>query len=141
MSFANSLGCKRLIAGGVMKKAVSRNFAILSLLIVVACYGYATPGPTARTHDWDNDDNRFENARVVEVTDSRISIIASDGIEHVIAVDADHTDVKRDGKIVSLKDLRVGDIVSVQLDEKNAVMFAKNIELNGNSRFVARNRR
>jgi hypothetical protein len=124
-----------------MKKAVSRNFAILSILIVVTCYGYATSKPIARSNDWDNDENRFENARVVEITDSRLSIIASSGVEHVIAVDADHTDVKRDGKIVSLKDLRVGDIVSVELDEKNAVMFAKNIELNSNSGFVARNRR
>jgi hypothetical protein len=124
-----------------MKKTASRNFAILSLLIAVTCYGYATPRPIARTHDWNNDENRFENACVVEITDSRISIIASSGIEHVIAVDSDHTDVKRDGKIVSLKDLRVGDIVSVQLDEKNPVMFAKNIELNRNSRFVARNQR
>jgi hypothetical protein len=124
-----------------MRKAVFRNLALLSLTIAISCYAHAASGRILKTQDGDNNENRFERARVVEVTDTRISIIASSGVEHVVAVDSDYTNVKRDGKIVSLKDLRVGDIVSIQLDEKNPVMFAKNIELNSDSRFVARSQR
>lgn len=78
--------------------------------------------------DSDHDtDNRMVDAKVVEVTDSRISVIARTGVEHVIAVNDTTTKVKIGGQFVSLKDVRVGDVVTVELDELNQMKFAKNI--------------
>lgn len=82
---------------------------------------------------------RMTGARVVEVADSHISVVARTGVEHVIAVDNVKTKVTIDGRVVSLKDVREGDIVTVELDAKNPMMFARNISLR--SEEVARVRR
>ena|SRR5205823_6381580 len=74
-------------------------------------------------------DTRIVGAKVVEVADSHISVMARTGVEHVIAVDNTKTKVTLDGKVVSLKDMREGDVVTVELDAKNPVMFAKNISM------------
>lgn len=74
-------------------------------------------------------DLRMVGAEVVEVADSHISVMAQTGVEHVIAVDNVKTKVTLDGKVISLKDVREGDVVTVELDAKNPVMFAKTISM------------
>lgn len=75
----------------------------------------------------DDTDSKLVEAKVVEVTDTRISVIARTGVEHVIALDGAETKVQLAGKVVSAKDVRVGDIINIELDENNPVKFAKNI--------------
>ena len=67
------------------------------------------------------------DARVVEVNAYHISVIARTGVEHVIATDAADTHVTHKGKRVELKRLRVGDLVTVQLDAANPLKFARRI--------------
>ena len=84
-------------------------------------------------------DTHIAGARVVEVAEAHISVMARSGVEHVIAIDGAGTKVTIDGKIVSLKDIREGDVVTVELDAKKPVKFAKNILMR--SEEVARVRR
>jgi hypothetical protein len=86
-------------------------------------------------------DTRMVDAKVVEVTDARISVIARSGVEHVIAVDRTDTRVTIDGVLVSLKDVREGDLITVELDANNPVKFARNISMRSDHAEVARNRR
>ena len=72
-------------------------------------------------------DTRIVGAKVVEVADSHISVMARSGVEHVIAVDGRGTRVTIDGKVVSIKEVREGDIVTIELDKRMPVKFAKNI--------------
>ena len=78
-------------------------------------------------------DTRFVKARVVEVGERRIAVITRSEIEHVIAVDSDATKVKVGERLVSVKDLREGDVVTVELDELNPVKFARNIQISTQS--------
>jgi hypothetical protein len=89
--------------------------------------------------DTEDTDVRMIGAKVVEVAEGHISIIARSGVEHVIAVDRQGTKVTIDGEVVSLRDLREGDIVTVELDELKEVKFAKNISMR--SAEIARVRR
>jgi hypothetical protein len=72
-------------------------------------------------------DVRKVDAKVVEVNDQHISIIARTGVEHVIATDAADTHVTLRGKRVELKKLRVGDMVTVDLDASSQMKFARRI--------------
>jgi hypothetical protein len=72
-------------------------------------------------------DVRKVDAKVVETGDRHISIIARTGVEHVIATDAADTHVTLRGKRVELKKLRVGDIVTVDLDAASPMKFARRI--------------
>ncbi|HLL76477.1 MAG TPA: hypothetical protein VK421_14590 [Pyrinomonadaceae bacterium] len=72
-------------------------------------------------------DTRFVKARVVEVGERRIAVITRSEIEHVIAVDGEATKIKVGDRLVSVKDLREGDVVTVELDELNPMKFARNI--------------
>ena len=72
-------------------------------------------------------DNRLINVRVVEVSDERISVITREGIEHVIAVCQINTQVKRGKDYAYCKDLRVDDVVTIELDEEKPMKFARNI--------------
>jgi hypothetical protein len=83
-------------------------------------------------------ETKMIDAKVVEVTDTRISVFARSGVEHVIAIDREGTRVTIDGRAVSLKDVREGDLISIELDEENPVKFAKNISLSASSEQVAR---
>lgn len=85
-------------------------------------------------------DTRMVGAKVLEVAESHISVMARTGVEHVIAVDSVGTKVTVDGKAVSLKEIREGDIVTVELDAKKPVKFAKNIVMRSEQE-VARVRR
>lgn len=72
-------------------------------------------------------DTRLIDAKVLEVNEHHISVIARTGVEHVIAVENSDTLVRSKGTIVALKDLRKGDIVTVELDAVNPLKFARNI--------------
>ena len=93
----------------------------------------------ARYHGNEDTDARIVDARVVEVAESHISVLARSGVEHVVAVDVTSTKVSIDGRSISLKDIRNGDIVTIELDSKKAVKFARNIAMRSNQ--VARLRR
>lgn len=80
--------------------------------------------------DEDSDtDSRMVDAKVVEVNERHISVVARTGVEHVIATDSADTRVTQEGKRVSLKDLKVGDVVTVELDEQNQLKFARHISI------------
>jgi preprotein translocase subunit YajC len=81
------------------------------------------------------------DAKVVEATDTHISVIARTGVEHVIAIDRADTKVTIDGMGVSLQDVREGDVVTVELDANNPIKFARNISMRSDQTEVARNRR
>lgn len=87
-----------------------------------------SPNPAMASGDDDSDtDTRFVKARVVEVGERRIAVITRSEVEHVIAVDGENTKVRVGGRLVSVKDLREGDVVTVELDELNPMKFARNI--------------
>lgn len=92
--------------------------------------------------DESDTDTRLVNAKVLEITDARVSVVAQTGVEHVIAIDMQKTRVTREGKRVSIKEVREGDVIAIDLDEKNPVKFAKNISMQiVETTAVARNRR
>lgn len=102
--------------------------SLASLLAALMLTFLMTAGVAAADNDGDTD-ARLVQAKVLEVTDGHISVIARSGVEHVIAVDSSGTKVKVEGKLVSLKDLRKGDVITVELDELNPCKFAKNIAI------------
>ncbi|MGH9902850.1 MAG: hypothetical protein ACRD68_13665 [Pyrinomonadaceae bacterium] len=114
-----------------------RRLAKFSLALVLSLF--STTALAAGDPDEDTD-TRMVEVEVVEITDARISVIARTGVEHVIAIDGSGTKVKLDGRSVSLKDLRVGDIVTVELDAESPVKLARNIEMRSDNRQVARAR-
>ena len=113
--------------------------AILTGFLVVLFSINAQAASSGRVEE--DTDTRFVNARVVEITEERLSVIAQTGVEHVIAVDREKTRVTINGRSVALKEVREGDIINVELDEVNPVKFAKNISMRADQMAVARNRR
>ena len=111
--------------------------AFMLMFFFTAARAVASSDPSA---DQDTD-TRMVDARVVEVTDARISVIARTGVEHVIAVDRLDTRVTIDGQVVSLKDVREGDVITTELDAYNSIKFAKNIAVGSSSVEIARHRR
>ncbi len=69
------------------------------------------------------------DAKVLEVTEHRISVMARTGVEHVIAINDSSTTVLMGGKVIALKDLRQGDVVTVELDASNPLKFARQIRI------------
>lgn len=118
-----------------------KNLAGIFLSLLVIIISNSAQAAAAIYEGNEDTDTRFVNARVVEITDSRLSIIAQTGVEHVIAIDREKTRVIVDGKRVSLKDVREGDRVTIELDEDNPVKFAINISMRSEQMAVARNRR
>ena len=89
-----------------------------------------TVSAPALAGDSDSDtDTRMIDAKVVEVNERHISVVARTGVEHVVATDAADTRVTREGKRVSVKDLKVGDVVTVELDEQSQLKFARHISI------------
>jgi hypothetical protein len=86
-------------------------------------------------------DTHIIDARVVEATDGYIAVIARSGIEHVIAIDNSGTKVLIEDQAVSLKDVREGDVITIELDEQNPMKFAKTISMSSEQVQVARVRR
>jgi len=109
--------------------------ALAALLLLFVSTGIHAAGD----EDNDDTDTRLMGAKVVEVAESHISVMARSGVEHVVAVDAAGTKVTMSGETISLKDLRDGDIVTVDLDAKRPVKFATHIAVRSDQ--VARVRR
>lgn len=103
------------------RKSLASLFAVLLTLVAYAPVLAASDGEQQDT------DVRKVDAKVVEVNDRHISIVARTGVEHVIATDAADTHVTLKGKRVELKKLRVGDVVTVDLDAANPLKFARRI--------------
>ena len=96
--------------------------SLIALMLTLAAYAPAHASDGAQ-----DTDVRKVDAKVVEVNDRHISIVARTGVEHVIATDAADTHVTLAGKRVELKKLRVGDVVTVDLDTANPLKFARRI--------------
>lgn len=104
--------------------------ALATLLII---FSASTLPARADGKDDGGDGTRLVDAKVVEVADDHISVVARTGVEHVIAIDERDTKVMVDEEFVSLKDLRVGDVVTVELDTFNPLKFAMSIEISSQS--------
>jgi hypothetical protein len=100
---------------------------LVSLLAILLLMLFANAQAVAVGDEGEDTDVRITRAKLVEVAEAHISVMARSGVEHVIAVDRAGTKVTIDGEVVSLKDMREGDVVTVELDEKREVKFAKNI--------------
>ena len=97
--------------------------SLIAVLLALAAYA-----PALAASDGEDDTNvRMVDAKVVEVNNRHISVVARTGVEHVIATDAADTHVTLAGKRVELKKLRVGDVVTVDLDTANPLKFARRI--------------
>lgn len=97
--------------------------SILAIMLTLAVYA-----PALAASDADKDtDTRMVDAKVVEVNDRHISVVARTGVEHVIATDAADTHVTLKGKRIAVKNLHVGDLVTVELDALNPLKFARRI--------------
>jgi hypothetical protein len=104
--------------------------SLATLLTVLALTLFSATALAAAEEDTDT---RLVDAKVLEVNDHHISVMARTGVEHVIAIDNSDTLVRSKGTIVSLKDLRAGDIVTVELDALNPLKFARHIVIAGQS--------
>lgn len=120
-----------------------RYLATILAVALAAIFSSAAPAVRAASTEDSNEDTdtRMIDAKVVEITDARVSVIARSGVEHVIAIDRTDTKVTIDGIVVSLKDVREGDVITVELDANNPVKFARNISMRSDHAEVARNRR
>lgn len=104
---------------------------LFALLMMIAVFIFAAGmTPAADTNDEDTD-TRIVEAEVVEITATRISVIARSGVEHVIALDDTHTKITADGETVNIKDVREGDVVTIELDAESPLKLAKNIQVAG----------
>ena len=106
--------------GSVLMKR--RSLAIVMGILVSMAAHTAAAAPQD-----DDTDARMVDAKVVEVNDRHISVVARTGVEHVIATDTADTHVVRKGKRVKFKELKVGDFVTVELDASKDVKFARHI--------------
>ncbi len=96
---------------------------VISILVSMAAY----PAAMAAGQKEDDTDARMVDAKVVEVNSNHISVVARSGVEHVIATDASDTHVVRKGRRVKFKDVKVGDMVTVELDAAKSMKFARHI--------------
>ena len=103
-----------------------RRRSLASLIAVMLTLGTCAPALAASDGEQDTDVRKVD-AKVVEVNEHHISIVARTGVEHVIATDAADTHVTLRGKRVELKRLRVGDVVTVDLDAASQMKFARRI--------------
>ncbi len=120
-----------------------RRRSLASLFAVLLALAAYSPALAASDGEQPQDtDVRKVDAKVVEVNRQHISIVARTGVEHVIAVDTADTHVTLKGKRVEMKKLRVGDVVTVDLDVANPQKFARRIiigEQSGETLASARN--
>jgi hypothetical protein len=110
-------------SGSVLMKR--RSLAIM--LGILVCLAAHSSAARAAAPTGEDTDARMLDAKVVEVNDRHISVVARSGVEHVIATDAADTHVVRKGKRVKFKELKVGDTVTVELDASKSVKFARHI--------------
>ena len=93
-----------------------RRRSLASLFAVLLALAAYAPALAASDGGQQDTNVRMVDARVVEVNQRHISVIARTGVEHVIATDAADTHVTLKGKRIDLKKVRVGDVVTVDLD-------------------------
>lgn len=103
-----------------------RRRSLASLIAVMLAFAVYAPAFAASDGEKDSD-TLMVDAKVVEVTQSHISVVARTGVEHVVATDAADTHVTLKGKRIAVKSLRVGDVVTVELDALNPLKFARRI--------------
>src|SRR3982751_5658946 len=103
-----------------------RRRSLATLFAIMLTLGTCAPA-LAAPDGADDTDVRKVDAKVVEVNDRHISIVARTGVEHVIATDAADTHVTLRGKRVELKKLRGGDVVTVELAPSSQLKFARRI--------------
>ena len=104
-----------------------RRRSVASLFAVLLALAAYAPALAASDGEEQDTDVRKVDTKVVEVNERHISVVARDGVEHVIATDAADTHVTLKGKRIDLKKLRVGDLVTVDLDVENPQKFARRI--------------
>jgi hypothetical protein len=103
-----------------------RRRSLASLIAIMLALAAYAPALAASGGEKDSD-TRMVDAKVVEVNDTHISIVARTGVEHVIATDDADTHVSFKGKRIAVKKLRVGDLVTVELDAASPLKFARRI--------------
>jgi hypothetical protein len=99
----------------------------LACLIAVLLSAVVYVPALAASDPSEDTDARMIDAKVVEITDKHISVIARTGVEHVVATNVAATRVTSKGKRIAFKKLRVGDIVTVELDATSQLKFARRI--------------
>jgi hypothetical protein len=105
-----------------------RRRSLASLIaVLLALAAYAPALAASDTEKEKDSDTLMVDAKVVEVNQRHISVVARTGVEHVIATDAADTHVTLKGKRIATKSLRVGDLVTVELDALNPLKFARRI--------------
>lgn len=121
---------------------MKRNF-LLSILVLAAVFALPVVSFAATVNDNKDEDSdtRIIDAQVVEVTDARISVMARTGVEHVIAINRKNTKVTIDGVDVLFKDVKEGDVVTIELDAASPMKLAKDIRVVVSGSEVARNNR
>ncbi len=117
---------------------MKRSF-LLSFLIAVTVISISGSALAANTYE--DTDTRIVDAKVVEVTENRVSVMARSGVEHVIAINRQNTKVTIDGVNVSLNNLHEGDVITIELDDEHPMKLAKNIQVIPGGAQVARTRR
>ncbi|HYY94039.1 MAG TPA: hypothetical protein VE713_05935 [Pyrinomonadaceae bacterium] len=117
-----------------------RRRSLAFLIAVLLCAAAHAPA-LAAAQDGEDTDVRLVDAKVVEVNDSHISVIARTGVEHVIATDSAGTHVTLKGKRIAFKKLQVGDTVTVELDAANPLKFARRIVIDQQGAVLASVRR
>jgi hypothetical protein len=126
-----------LDAGGADMKKI--RFAALVAIFVLGL-SVSRASAFSKTDEDQDPDDVFINARVVEVTDGHISVVARSGVEHVIAIDLTKTRVIRRHQEVSPKDLRAGDVITVELDPLSRLKLAQNVFVKTEEVSFVRNR-
>jgi hypothetical protein len=134
MKAARHIGCpvsydeslRRLISGAFVMKRRSLA-SLIAVLLTLAVYAPAF----AASDGTEDTDVRMVDAKVVEVNEQHISVVARTGVEHVVATDAADTHFTLAGRRIELKKLRVGDVVTVDLDAANPLKFARRIVIGG----------
>lgn len=116
---------------------MKQRFAAAVATILVLTFFSAAVFAASNNDPKIDSDTRIIDAKVVEVTDAHISVMARTGVEHVIAIDRVDTKAVMDGQSISLKDVREGDVITIDLDAKNPIKFAKNISVQPNRDQVA----
>ena len=105
---------------------MNRRSLAIAISILVSLAAHAASVRAAVPND-DDTDARMVDAKFVEVNDNHISVVARTGVEHVIATNTSDTHVVRKGRRVKFKELKVGDMVTVELDAAKSMKFARHI--------------
>lgn len=120
-------------------RSTSKIAVVLAMMI---CTQVGLTTAQARTFSEDRVEGSYVDAKVVEVSATRIAVIAKSGVEHVIAIDEKKTKFYVEGQTVMANEIKEGDIVTVELDLNNPIKVARSIEMAsvlGNQ--LAKNRR